>query len=377
MERLKSVYKRFTQQKESPDPVEQIKHRVRKELLRRTITIYIDLHSTDDLHPVPLPTEEEDPYMAKNIVVVEAGRIGVCNFEVDVHNPRQQRSLIGHLSRIYDRARKLTIAQANQEYFSTLKPTKFEQVQHYPLLLKEYGMTKDQFVEHLLPEYSFRAKNHIFDNSHRSYISNKRWGTSSDVEESGNYYMGVYIIEAHNTTDEFYEDFQNAYDDGLIDVRWKAPDHVTRLKLKLGFEELQKRNLMNVEVSQMLCRKLRKPDMPFGTAISDTTTGINRYNRTDLIHILKYFFNLGFEYVNLIDQGCRYLNLDYGDPEAIKSGFTLARQHSAAEKEAVKQIPYGLLRKRKQTSYKRKYMPTKRLQKRGDKTRKSRYPLPK
>ena len=105
MERLKSVYKRFTQQKESPDPVEQIKHRVRKELLRRTITIYIDLHSTDDLHPVPLPTEEEDPYMAKNIVVVEAGRIGVCNFEVDVHNPRQQRSLIGHLSRIYDRAR--------------------------------------------------------------------------------------------------------------------------------------------------------------------------------------------------------------------------------------------------------------------------------
>lgn len=380
MEFVRSVYKRATEpKKESPDIVEKIKHRVRKELLRRTITIYVDLHSSDDLHPKPLPTEEEEPNMAKNIVVVEAGRIGVCNFEADVHNPEQQRSNIIYLSNIYDRARKLTIAKANQEYFSTLKPDKFEQVQHNQLLLNAYGIPKDAFVEHVLPEYQFRAQNQVFDQSYRSYLSNKRWGTSGDVEEAGNYFMGVYIIEFHNTTDEEYETFRNAYEDGMMDVSWKPPDHLLRRKLRLGFESLQKLNLMNVEVSQMLCRKLRKPDMPFGfgTSISSSTTGIDRYNRTDLVHILKYFFNLGFEYVNIIDQGCRYLKVDYNDPEAIKSGFTLARQHSAAEKEAVKQIPYGLLRKRTRTSYKRKYKPTKRLQKRVDKTRKSHSPLPK
>jgi len=370
MEHLRSIYKRVTQ--ELPDPVEDIKHHVRKEILRRTITIYIDLHSSDDVHPEPLP---KDPHMAKHIVVVEAGRIGVCNFETKVNNPQQQRSHLIDLSNVYDR--KLSIVQANREYFLTLSPSKFEQSQHRPSLLQEHGMTKDEFSEHVLPEYKFRAENHLFDHSHRSYLSNKRWGTKPDLEEAGNYFMGVYVIEVHHTTDEQYEAFHNAYDDGMIEVQWKPPDHLLRRKLRVGFADLQRRNLMNVEVSQMLCRKLGKRDMPFGTRISSETTGIARYERTDLVHILRYFFNLGFEYVNLIDQGCRYLNVDYGDPEAIKSGFTLARQHSAAEKEAVKQLPFGLLRKRKQTSYKRKYKPTKRLQKRVDMTRKSRSPLSK
>lgn len=372
MERLKNAYKRMTEP-ESPDIIEKIKHSVRTEL-RRTITIYVDLHSTDDVDPPPLP---KDPHMAKNTVVVEAGRIGVCNFETKVHNPQQQKSHLIYLSNLYDRERKLSIAQANREYFLTLSPSKFEQSQHRPSLLKEHGMTQDEFSEHVLPEYQFRAENHVFDHSHRSYLSNKRWGTNANLEESGNYYMGVYVIEVHNTTDEQYEAFHNAYEDGLTDVEWKAPDHVLRRKLRLGFEGLQKRNLMNVEVSQMLCRKLGKPELPFGTRISSETTGIARYERTDLVHILRYFFNLGFEYVNLIDQGCRYLNVDYKDPESIKSGFTLARQQSAAEKEAVKKISFGLLKKRTRTSYKQKYKPTKRLQKRVDTTRKSRSPLSK
>ena len=372
MERLRSIYKRVTEPPESPDIIEKIKHSVRTEL-RRTITIYVDLHSTDDVHPTPLPT---DPYMAKNIVVVEAGRIGVCNFEEDVETPREQRSRLGYLSRIYDRKRRLTIAQANQEYFSTLKPTKFENSQHRPALLDSYEMTQDKFVEHVFPEYQFRAEHHTFDQSYRSYLYNKRWGTNAGLEEIGNYFMGIYVIEVHNTTNEEHQAFHTAYHDGMIDLSFKPPDHMPVVLIG-GFDSLQKRNLMNVEVSQMLCRKLGKRDMPFGTSISSKTTGFARSERTDLVHILRYFFNLGFEYVNLIDQGCRYLNVDYGDPEAIKSGFTLARQQSAAEKEAVKHFPSGLLRKRKQSSYKRKYKPTKRLQKRVDKTRKSRSPLPK
>ena len=43
----------------------------------RTITLYLNIHSSDDARPTPLV---ETPDMAKHIVVSETNRVGICGF---------------------------------------------------------------------------------------------------------------------------------------------------------------------------------------------------------------------------------------------------------------------------------------------------------
>jgi hypothetical protein len=91
------------------------------------------------------------------------------------------------------------------------------------------------------------------------------------------------------------------------------------------FMELQRRNLLNVDYSDQISRKLTGKSFHLGNTArtTDDDTGILHYTFFLLSEVVAYFQKLGFKHVNIIDDSCRFM---------YASQMPLAREQSATEK---------------------------------------------
>jgi hypothetical protein len=330
---------------------------------KRTVTLYLNMHSSDKAYPEPLV---ETPDMAKHIVVSETNRVGICGFSRGFNSTEQFKyvsSLRKHYAQYKDSA-----MEGNSEYF--IKFSRGYMFQYasdkmVPSVREAHqDLDEETYEKTILPEYRTRA---LLDNpgkSQRVYHTNKSWSTNNNTKDESMFTMGMYIVGMHHCPQvlerrlkDIYYDYE-AYSFPRI-----PPEHPGISEDFFGmFNSLQTLNLMNVAVSERLAEGLGIQEVPLGTEPSETT-GILRYKRTTLTHILKYFKDLGFDYVNIVDASCRYTEMDYTNPEEVAQVRTLLRQQSKRETDDYANAEeLGLLRRTSKTLGRKKYRRGKRLQ---------------
>jgi hypothetical protein len=354
---------------------------------KSTITIYIRLESGESNDPEQLVYDPRT--MCRHRVVSEANRVGICNvFEMDEMRPAAVNWQINQLRQLYHSYK--SVHQANLAYLATINSIKFRtmaledsssdianiarlrHMERVPYitskgkrLFEAHNMTKKEFNEQMVKEYYERDRGgHL-----RVYHVNKKWTTHDAVDDPHEadvpptYFMGVYIIGTRHSTVDLIDKITQ---DELIPIPSLArasshPEFIDK------FQDIQQQNLMNVDVSK------RISDKPFGQVITDKFTGIPHYTKTDLSHILKFFKDVGFDYVNIIDAGCRMVDIP------MDGQYERNRAQSAKEKTdyEIAQAAVGLLPKKSRKLNKQKYKLTRRRQKRIYTQRKRRSLSPK
>ena len=343
---------------------------------KRTVTIYLNIHSSDNAHPEPLV---QTPDMAKHIVVSETNRVGICGFSRGF-NTTGQFKYVTKLRTHYV-TYKESAMEGNSEYFHKFaRGYLFESAADNRMTtIREVHQNLDDetYAKVVLPEYRIRSLWNNSGKALRVYHTNKSWSATNNPKEGANYTMGMYIVGMHHCPPALEKRLKEVYYDYDAFSFPRMPPHHPDIEdefFKL-FKPLQSLNLMNVEVSERLSEALGIDELSIGTDASSESTGILRYKRTTLTHILKYFKDLGFDYVNIVDASCRYTEMNYANPEEVSRVRKLLRQQSTEETEDYeKQEETGLLRRSAKTLGKKKYRRGKRLQRPVYTRRKSSFP---
>jgi hypothetical protein len=298
---------------------------------KRTVTIYLNIHSSDDAYPEPLV---QTPDMANHIVVSETNRVGICGFSRGF-NVTEQFKYVTKVRKHYAHYKESAM-DGNSEYFS-----KFSRGYLFDSAAKNLipairdvhkDLDEETYVKVVLPEYRMRS---LWDNpgkSLRVYHTNKSWSTTDDVGEESNFTMGMYIVGMHHCPPALERRLKEVYYDyDAYSFPRMPPEHPGISADFFGmFKALQSLNLMNLDVSERLAEALGTQELPIGTE-SAYSTGILRYKQTTLTHILKYFKDLGFDYVNIVDASCRYTEMNYKRPHTVSQVRKLLRQQSGKE----------------------------------------------
>jgi len=332
---------------------------------KRTVTIYLNIHSSDDAYPEPLV---QTPDMAKHIVVSETNRVGICGFSRGF-NVTEQFKYVTKLRNHYAHYKESAMI-GNTEYFSKFsRGYLFEyaannQIPHLRDAYKD--LDEKTYTSVVLPEYRVRS---LWDNpgkALRVYHTNKSWSTTNDPTERANFTMGMYIVGMHHCPPALEKRLRDVYYNYEAYSFPRMPPHDPSIPADFFgmFKALQSLNLMNVEVSERLSEALGIQEFPLGMDTSFESTGILRYKKTTLTHILKYFKDLGFDYVNIVDASCRYTEMDYKNPEEVSRVSKLLRQQSTKETDTYEQQSEteGLLKRTSKTLGRKKYRRGKRLQ---------------
>jgi surface protein len=148
------------------------------------------------------------------------------------------------------------------------------------------GYTKEElFVLHKNRTSPFRRLKH-----NRSYTM---------LDDNLSVIMGIFIINAQENEDEIEITYPES-------IHIKPGDFTpSRLPyIKEDYMLLQRRNLLNVEVANSL--------YPGGFQLEseDDYTNIQHVPSITLFDILLFFKKLGYDYVNIIDEGCRVESID-------------------------------------------------------------------
>lgn len=126
----------------------------------------------------------------------------------------------------------------------------------------------------------------------RSLVYDRSYSLEDD---SGAIIMGIFIINAQDSEREVVFEYPETIT--------TKPDEFTPIRapyVKDDYLELQKRNLLNVEVAKHIL-----PEGFRRSSISEDFTNIPHYENITLSDILLFFGNLGYDYVNIIDDACR------------------------------------------------------------------------
>jgi len=285
--------------------------------IKKKITILIDLHgrnlSTQIDEGVPLHTSL-------------AVRPGICSFGSKT-TTTQTLIELEDKKRIY---KGKPIRVGNDEFAGQFQPFTDEAFDlNVDEIMKESpGYTVEE-LKRLYQERKSPRRNIMFDRIYT--IENDDRAIK----------MGIYII--------------NAQHDGR-DVEFEYPvviptsDVFTPSRsqyIKEDYTELQKRNLLNVDVANFISHG------GFRTSrISEDFTNLSHYEALKLSDILLYFGRLGYDYVNIIDDACRNEKLppqirrEHSDKEHVRNdiflemypdaGGTLKKHHKIKSKKYVR-----------------------------------------
>jgi len=256
----------------------------------KSITIYIDMHGMN--LPDKLPTT------ILNTII--GGSPGLCTFKQTHDTMDKTLMKIDRLKRIYQGQK---ISDANTIYSKEFSG------------LKNLGFLRDDSHK-LIPSITPtswtwpKARNEYFKRRYsfdylRSYIHDRLFSYEDDASAVT---MGIYVID-----NKEYSDISLKY---AVMSKF-TPERQERIGTLDLYQQLQKQNLLNVNVAKQWARG--GFDLPFTTEY----TTIEHYKEIKLSHILDFFKSLGYDHVNIIDEGCR-----------MERGITpeLRRAHSVEEK---------------------------------------------
>ena len=306
----------------------------RKSPRKRTITIYVNLHSDELTLPEPLVM---DSTMANHQELVDAHRIGICQLYTKTSTTHYRQQL-AEMKEVY---KEPTVNEANYSFFQKFSTpaARYDHAEHSPAVLRAHKVTAERFRETVGKDYHHRAMYDDFYSYRRIYEHNKEWEIPTRIDDSW-YTMGIYILGFHYTPLNKILLIQES-----LRYKGELPDQAdTPMPADLpyatapdphfldDYAELQKENLMNVDVSQRLAFMLGSK-VPLGENPIDVF-GVTRYRSVTLSSILKYFKAVGFDNVNVIDFGCRSVRyIDYNDDADIALRTPLLRERSDREKE--------------------------------------------
>jgi surface protein len=111
--------------------------------------------------------------------------------------------------------------------------------------------------------------------------------------------MGIFIINAQENGREIEFTYPES-----IDIKDRPFREDRSMYIKDDYMNLQRRNLLNVEVANSL--------FPGGFKLesNDDYTNIDHVPSITLLDIIRFFEKMGFDYVNIIDEGCRGESID-------------------------------------------------------------------
>ena len=248
--------------------------------IKKKITIFIYLHASDKstkiVDGVPLHTSL-------------AVRPGLCAFS-PLKTTTQELDEIKEVKRVYDGK---SIREGNTMFA--------EQFQMYGIGKFENISGRKYYTEEEL---------RVLYNERTPPLRSIEYDRSYSIQDDNKAVThGIYIINAQ----ENGRNVEFTYPDILPSGEFTP----TRLQyMKKDYVELQKTNLLNVAVAEHI--------LPggFPLSISDEYTNIPHYKKITLSDILLFFGKLGYDYVNIIDNGCRK-----GSVKPIVSRKNSKREH--------------------------------------------------
>ena len=111
--------------------------------------------------------------------------------------------------------------------------------------------------------------------------------------------MGIFIINAQENGSEIEFTYPES-----INIKDRPFREDRSMYIKEDYMSLQRRNVLNVDVANSL--------FPGGFQLesADNYTNIQHLPSITLLDILRFFKKMGFDYVNIIDEGCRGESID-------------------------------------------------------------------
>jgi hypothetical protein len=191
----------------------------------------------------------------------------------------------------------------------------------YQLSIEEINEEYEQKYIDWTPEDFHAFHNDRKPSKSRVYIHDKNYGYEDD---SFAITMGIYILD-----DRDYLPLQFP-----IDMDAFTPERRECIVNEEQYQQLQQRNLMNVDVVRQISSE------PLTLHITDKYTQIPHYTNVRLSDILRFFEQLGYNHVNIIDKSCR-VGITKTRSIIRKNSFNEKALYGLAEK-----LPIGGTRKR-------------------------------
>jgi len=241
-----------------------------KKEIKKKITIFIDMHGENLKDELPL-----DLPLHTSLAV----RPGICTFMFD----KTTTETLERIEEIEADYHGKPIFAGNDIYGQKFQPFKdvlFER--HFKDAMRGTpGYTKEALFElHKERTSPFRR------------IKHNRLYTISDDNRA--ILMGIFIINAQVNN----HDIDVEYPDS-IQINSKPFTPSRSEFIKEDYMSLQRRNLLNVEVADSFVKG------GFQLKSNNNYTNIDHVPSITLLDILRFFEKMGFDYVNIIDEGCR------------------------------------------------------------------------
>jgi hypothetical protein len=242
--------------------------------IKRKITIFVDMHGENlkDKLPFELP-------LHTSIAV----RPGICTFMFN----KTTTETLERLEEIKAVYHDKPIFAGNDIYKESYQP--FENVYFEENVKDVMKGTPGYTKEDLLALHQERTS------PLRRLMHNRLYTISDDTRAI---IMGIFIINAQDNEREI----EFTYPSVTIKSGEFTPDRSPFIKD--DYMELQCRNLLNVEVANSFV------EGGFQLESNDDYTNIDHVPRIALLDILLFFKKMGFDYVNIIDDGCRGESID-------------------------------------------------------------------
>jgi hypothetical protein len=269
----------------------------------RTIVLFVFLHGEETLNvPLDVPIS--------NTLINPSGKLGLCVYSKELHKSDYTLDIVNYYKTLLKESR--TINDFNYIMSNMFSNTNM----HYPPKKSLEKLHKQNF-DYFSKEYEFSRTD--TSNYVRNYTYDKMYTFNND-EFNNN--MGIYILGTKHVSDEI----NSVLTEPLIDFNTSSPEsilnayNITNKNVyfnmiynfvsRFGFFDVENSNLSN--------------DV-------DNTSGRNRFNNILLSRILRLFYNMGFEHVDIVEMSCRYIK----DEEYMES-YPLIRKHSFDEKQNYK-----------------------------------------
>ena len=265
----------------------------------RSIVLFVFLHGEEKLK-----TRLNIPI--SNTVINPSGKLGLCVYGKELHKSDYTLDIVNYYKTLLKESR--TINDFNYIMSNMFSNTNM----HYPPKKSLEKLHKQNF-DYFSKEYEFSRTD--TSNYVRNYTYDKMYTFNND-EFNNN--MGIYILGTKHVSDEI----NSVLTEPLIDFNTSSPEsilnayNITNKNVyfnmiynfvsRFGFFDVENSNLSN--------------DV-------DNTSGRNRFNNILLSRILRLFYNMGFEHVDIVEMSCRSI-----PKETYMASFPLIRQTSFDEK---------------------------------------------
>lgn len=242
--------------------------------IKKKITIFVDMHGEN--------LKEELPFELP-LHTSLAVRPGICSFMFD----KTTTETLQRIEAIEDDYQGKPIFAGNNIYGKKFQPFEnyyFERNFKDAMKSTPSHTEKELFELHKERTSPFRR------------IKHNRLYTISDDNRA--VVMGIYIINVQVNNDDIDIEYPES-----IQINSETFTPTRSEYVKGDYMSLQRRNLLNVEVANSFVKGGFKLDS------NDDYTNIEHVPSITLLDILLFFKKMGFDYVNIIDEGCRGENI--------------------------------------------------------------------